>query len=90
VSSLNIFLTVAAAAIFALCVLDVAVHWAAGWRYLLSASFRQSTHQRWSTTSRSYVLVQVSFAFLCFLALNFFLAALIWAVFVGPIPSAHP
>jgi hypothetical protein len=85
----NVYLTIAAAAIFALCVLDVAVHWAACWRYLLSANFRQSTRQRWSTTSRMYMLGQISFALLCFLALNFFLAALIWAVFGGSIPSAH-
>jgi hypothetical protein len=86
---LNVYLTIAAAAIFALCVLDLAVHWAACWRYLLSASFRQSTRQRWNTSSRVYVVGQISFALLCFLALNFFLAALIWTVFGGPIPPAH-
>jgi hypothetical protein len=83
---LNVYLTIAAATIFALCVLDVAVHWAACWRYLLSANFRQSTRQRWSTTSRVYMLGQISFALLCFLSLNFFLVALICSVFVGPIP----
>lgn len=54
------------------------VHWIedafAGWRYLLSASFRRRTHKRWKSEGRGTALIEILFGAIGVLASLF----LVW------------
>jgi hypothetical protein len=68
---------------------DFLVQSGATFRFLISARFRQRIRERWSTRSRFNVVGEASFAVFCFLTFILLLAAVLWAVFVGPIPPVH-
>jgi hypothetical protein len=85
----SLLLAIAGAIVSLLVVADVAVHWFSGWRYLLSPSFRRVTGQRWASRTRLKVIGEVTFTSVSFLMLNVLLGAVLWAVFVGPIPPVH-
>ena len=66
----------------ALEVFDWIVDAFAGWRYLLSPSFRQRTHQRWKVEGRGKMFIEILFGGLGVL-LTLFLAWLLVAVVRG-------
>lgn len=54
----------------------------AGWRYLLSPSFRARTHKRWKTEPTAKAVIEVLFCALGMLLTLLLLALVVWC-FVG-------
>jgi hypothetical protein len=50
--------------------LDFAVRWGLGWRYLLSRQFRRQVHARWASRSKEDVAIDVTALVIAFVALN--------------------
>lgn len=60
-------------------VLDFAVNWGLGWRYLLSREFRLRVHEKWKPQSRASVIADCVFAAVAFVVCNgFILLVVIW------------
>ena len=69
--------------------LDLLVQWGAGWRYLLSPTFRRAVHSQWRSRPRSRAIGEAAFMFGCFVLLNGAIAVILYVVFVGPIRPIH-
>src|SRR5262249_36493142 len=55
-----------------------AFQWAATWRFLFSANFRQHLRERWSHASHAQLMAQASFAAFSFLVINLFFGLVLW------------
>jgi hypothetical protein len=53
----------------------------AGWRYLLSPSFRRSTHERWKSAGWGTALVEIFFGALAVLFTLLLVGIVPWLVF---------
>lgn len=52
----------------------------AGWRYLLSPSFRRRTHERWKTEGWSTALIEILFGALAVIFTLLLLSVLAWMI----------
>jgi hypothetical protein len=59
---------------------DWLINGGAGWRYLLSRSYRQKVHQRWRQQSRLTVATEIFWGLLAFLFTSFLAAGVIYLV----------
>jgi len=59
--------------------LDFAINWGLGWRYVLSREFRRRVHDKWRGRSRGSVIADLVFATVAFVVCNgFILLVVIW------------
>ena len=60
-------------------ILDFAINWGLGWRYVLSRDFRLRVHEKWRSRSRGSVIADCVFALVAFAVCNgFILLVAIW------------
>ena len=86
---MKIVATILVALVVVLSVIDLAVHFGAALRFLLSPSYRRQTRQRWGQASRTAVVGQLTFVLLSFFTVSLVVIAVLWRIFVGPIPPIH-
>jgi len=74
---------------FAFAIFDLIVQCVWVVRFALSPTFRSQTRERWDRESRASVRVKILFALLCFLVCGLVVGAILWRIFVGPVPPVH-
>jgi len=61
-------------------VIDWLIHGGAGWRYLLSKSYRRKVHQRWRQQSRLNVAGEIFWGILAFLFTLFLAVGVVYLI----------
>jgi len=71
-------------------VLDFAITWGIGWRYLLSRDFRLRVHEKWRRRSIASIVADCVFAAVAFVVCNgFILLVTIWLYHGIVAPRLH-